>query len=332
MKKLIVFLGTFYFLFFIPTVTNAQTSVVNIAEPYSFVDFQNDVWQLKNKYKDNIQIETIGTSEYGRKIYAIKLGNGRKNVLMIGAHHGREWITSLMLMKMVENYVSSPIPTNQLDDISVWFVPMLNPDGITIQQGDLQKFPIFAKKTIKRMNNDSSDFSRWKSNAMGVDLNRQYPSGWNELNETSGMPSYKNYKGKQPLEAKEVKAIVQFTKKINPLIAVSYHATGQEIFWEYKNGDNLKRDKQIAERIADSTGYKLSVPKKDAIGGGYTDWFIQQYHLPALTIEICPLVEESNPPLSTFAEEWKRNKEVLNILANEAKRINKTHKNIRTNK
>ncbi len=327
MKKLMVILGLFSFMIFIPTVAYTQASIINTGEPYSFDAFQNDVWQLKNKYKYNIQVQTIGTSEYGRKLYAIKVGNGRKNVLMTGAHHGREWITTLMLMKMIEKYASASTPNEQLKEVSVWFVPMLNPDGVTIQQGDLYKFPFFAKKKIKSMNHQSSDFSRWKSNAMGIDLNRQYPSGWNELKETSNTPSYKNYKGTQPLESKEVKALVQFTEEIKPTIAVSYHSSGQEIFWQYKNGGNRIRDKQIAEKVAEATGYKLGMPKKEAIGGGYTDWFIDTHHLPALTIEICPLIEDANPPLSTFAEEWERNKMVVGILVNEAKKVNQAHKN-----
>ncbi|WP_445486518.1 M14 family zinc carboxypeptidase [Niallia sp. 03133] len=325
MKKIIVL--TSILLLFFPLGTNAEESIIDKTEPYSFIEFQNDVWRLKNKFKASIQVQTIGTSEYGRKLYAIKVGDGSKNVLMIGAHHGREWITSLLLMKMIENYANAATLHQNFDDVSIWFVPMLNPDGVTIQQGELYKFPFFAKRNIKNMNNNSSDFSRWKSNAMGIDLNRQYPSGWNELKETSKMPSYKNYKGKQPLEAKEVQAIVQFTKKIKPTIAASYHSSGQEIFWQYKNEQNVSRDKQIAEKIAIATGYKLSTPKIDAIGGGYTDWFIDHYHLPAVTIEICPLIEETSPPLSTLSKEWEKNKQVADILVNQAKEIENAHKN-----
>ena len=42
-------------------------------------------------------------------------------------------------------------------------------------------------------------------------------------------------KAEQPLEAAEVKALTDFTKEIDPLIAVSYHTSGREIFWHYKN-------------------------------------------------------------------------------------------------
>lgn len=56
------------------------------------------------------------------------------------------------------------------------------------------------------------------------------------------------------------------------------------------------------------------------MGGGFTDWFITTYHRPALTIEISNLVGETNPPLSIFQKEWKRNRNVGIKIAKEAKK------------
>ena len=67
--------------------------------------------------------------------------------------------------------------------------------------------------------------------------------------------------------------------------------------------------------------YKLSKPETDAGGGGFTDWFISTYHRPAMTVEISYLVGETNPPLSIFQKEWKRNRYVGIKLAKEAKKM-----------
>ena len=29
-----------------------------------------------------------------------------------------------------------------LDEVSIWFVPMINPDGVSIQQGNLSVYPL----------------------------------------------------------------------------------------------------------------------------------------------------------------------------------------------
>jgi g-D-glutamyl-meso-diaminopimelate peptidase len=171
------------------------------------------------------------------------------------------------------------------------------------------------------MNDGSDNFKRWKANGMGIDLNRQYPAGWESLDQQPDSPWYKFYKGEKPLESKEVKSLTKFIKKINPTIAVAYHTAGREIFWNYKNGKNLKRDKRIAKKVSKLTGYKLTMPTKNAMGGGFTDWFITTYHRPAMTIEISYLVGETNPPLSVFQKEWKRNRYVGIKLAKEAKKV-----------
>ncbi|MFL6559394.1 MAG: carboxypeptidase, partial [Bacillus sp. (in: firmicutes)] len=122
-------------------------------------------------------------------------------------------------------------------------------------------------------------------------------------------------------ESKEVRALTKFINEIHPTIAVAYHTAGREIYWNYKNGRNLKRDKHIAKKISKITGYKLAKPEKNAIGGGFTDWFITTYNRPAMTVEISYLVGETNPPLSVFQKEWKRNRKVGLKLAAEAKKI-----------
>lgn len=59
----------------------------------------------------------------------------------------------------------------------MWFVPMVNPDGVTLQQEELKAFPISLHASLLEMNEGSKNFKRWKANAKGIDLNRQYKAG-----------------------------------------------------------------------------------------------------------------------------------------------------------
>jgi g-D-glutamyl-meso-diaminopimelate peptidase len=307
----------------------AEAKIIQTDQPYSYEMLQNDLTKLKSTYNDQIQIKSIGTSHFGRNIYAVQLGKGKKNILLVGAHHGREWLTSLLLMKMLEKYSvayehHSTIGTCSaeiLNDVSIWFIPMLNPDGVAIQQNQLHSFPLEHQKRLIMMNEGKKDFIRWKANGMGVDLNRQYPAGWEKLSSKPNSPSYQFYKGKAPLAASEVAALTRFVKEIQPSLTLSYHTAGREIYWRYKNGMELFRDYILAKKVAKLTGYKLAKPPKKATGGGFTDWFITAYHRPAMTIEISYLVGDRHPPLSVFHEEWKRNKCVGIKMAEEAKKI-----------
>ena len=318
-------------LFCLFTLTNsaADAKIVKVDKPYSYECLQQDLKQINKKYREHIEIKTIGKTHFGREIWGVKLGEGKTNIVLIGAHHGREWLTSALLMNMLEGYAEAYQrgkrigfrSTDILNQVSIWFIPMLNPDGVTIQQNNLKSFSPDYQKQLLQMNEGSRNLKRWKANGIGVDLNRQYPAGWRRLNQEQSNPSYAFYKGKKPLESKEVIALTNFIREIKPSIAVAYHTAGREIFWNYKNGRHLKRDYKVAKKVSRLTNYKLAKPDPEAFGGGFTDWFITTYHRPAMTIEISYLVGETSPPLSVFNTEWKRNKYVGLLLAKEAKKM-----------
>jgi g-D-glutamyl-meso-diaminopimelate peptidase len=306
------------------------TSIVNSHHVYTYDEMQNDLKTIKEKYNESLQLQVIGRSHKERNIYAAKIGRGNGTILIVGSHHGREWLSTILVMKMLEQYAISynrgeaieGYPSSILDQISICFIPMLNPDGVSIQQKDFTRLSNREKLAIWKMNNFNINFDRWKANAEGVDLNRQYPAGWQNVKTDVNRPFYRFYKGKHPLEAKEASALAAYTRKLGPIIAVAYHTSGREIFWHYHNKPyNLARDYYIAMKTSMMTGYSLSKPEKNAQGSGFTDWFITEFGLPAMTIELSYLVEETNPPLSVFREEWLRNKRVPIMLANEAMQI-----------
>ena len=96
----------------------------------------------------NLDLISIGQSEKGKNIWAVKLGKGKKSILINGSHHAREWLTTLLIMKMINAYAKAyesksnidGYSTNILDEVSLIFVPLLNPDGVQIQQGDFTAF------------------------------------------------------------------------------------------------------------------------------------------------------------------------------------------------
>lgn len=319
----------FLLLLSFPVKNVAKGEMINPNVPYSYEVLKQDLIEIKAAYPNEVAIKKIGLTPFNRNIYAVKLGKGERNIVLIGSHHGREWLTSMLLMKKLETYANAyhnkakygTISTKLLDEVSIWFIPMLNPDGVTIQQNDLSLFPVKHQEKLIIMNKGSNNFERWKANGMGIDLNRQYPAGWKRLGKKPNTPYYQFYKGKKPLEAKEVTILTKFIRDIDPLMAVAYHTAGREVYWNYYNGKHFFRDRQIAMKVAKLTEYKLAKPPRHAVGAGFTDWFITAYHRPAMTIEISPLVGETSPPLSVFESEWQRNQYVGITLVKEAIKI-----------
>ena len=77
----------------------------------------------------------IATTEYGREITSVRLGCGRRRVLLTAAHHANEWITALILLIFLEDYASAFAagqrifghPARQLyRECTVHLVPLVN--------------------------------------------------------------------------------------------------------------------------------------------------------------------------------------------------------------
>lgn len=304
--------------FEVPQSAKASTSIVNPNQIYSYSIMQKDIKRLTDAYPDLISYETIGKTKYGRELWAIKLGRGESVLFLNGSHHAREWITTSLLMKMIDTYAASFYDNTNiskynvrelLDHVSIWFVPMVNPDGVTLSQQGTAGLPANLAKSLKQYNDNSTNFNRWKANMQGIDLNRQYPAKWNTIRNAQAYPWHQNYKGTRAAQAPEVQSMMDFTYKIDPELTISYHSSGQILFWHFNTlSKNLSRDKAIAAELSKLTGYSLVKPEKNPSGGGYKDWFIQKFGRPGFTIEVAEYAGERSVPLSAFNGIWSRNK------------------------
>jgi murein tripeptide amidase MpaA len=300
--------------------------IVNPRQVYTYEQMAKDIAILQSTYPDIVQKTVIGKSVDNRNIYAIKLGKGSKEIFINGAHHAREHMTTNLLMEMLDTYAYSYMLNGSVDgynarDIlnktSIWFVPMVNPDGVTLVQKGYKsaKNPAFVLK----LNNNSKDFSSWKANIRGVDLNRQYPADWGNIKNDTGKRSSKNYKGTKPLSEPEVKAVYNFTLQHKFKTAVAYHSSGEILYWNFhQNKSNYARDLKLANSINKKTGYSLVNPCPNPSGGGYTDWFIINQKMPGFTPEISPAVGARTVPLSNYNQIWKKNNSIGLMLAKEA--------------
>lgn len=300
--------------------------LVNPKVVYTYNQMTQDIDEIVATYSGLAEKKVIGKSVDGRNIYAVKLGKGSTEILINASHHAREFMTTNIVMEMMDQYAQGYVKNSTidgysvksiLDHTSIWFVPMVNPDGVTL----VQKGHKSAKNPneVLRINNGSKDFSSWKANIRGVDLNRQYPAGWDYIVSDPGKPATQNYKGPKPLSEPESKAMYDFTNGKGFKTSVSYHSSGEIIYWHFKQGSaRTERDRKIAEMIKSKTGYSLVTPKANPSGGGFTDWFISTQLNPGFTPEISPYVGPRPVPLTSFDSIWAENKAIGIMLAEEA--------------
>lgn len=258
-------------------------------------------------------ISYLGESILGRGIPMITLGSGPKELLYVGAHHGMEWITSVVLTRWIYE-VSEQLrfggclygtPIQSLFRIyTVYVIPMLNPDGVEYQiHGVQENNPLYER--VMRMNQNREFFSSWQANARGVDLNHNYDAGFWEYKKLEkeegieeGAPT--RFSGEAPESEPEVAYLCNFIRFHQDLCGIlTLHTQGEEIF--YKSGDHLPKNAvSVARRIASISGYRLSEAEGLASFGGLTDWCVQRMGLPSFTLE-CGKGSNPLPPKSWFS-------------------------------
>ena len=124
-----------------------------------------------------LEVTSIGRTAMGRSVPAITLGKGKKEVLYVGALRGDEWLTSIILLRFINEYCElykqrGRIYNNTLEYLysekSIRIVPMLNPDGVDfIINGDPEGYSgttLVNKPDVGSLCN----FLRFNDNVEGV--------------------------------------------------------------------------------------------------------------------------------------------------------------------
>ncbi|MBP0990015.1 MAG: peptidoglycan-binding protein [Oscillospiraceae bacterium] len=270
-----------------------------------------------------LSYRTIGKSVMGKPLHCISAGCGNNVVLYIAAHHANEWMTSIILMKFLEDISSAfaqnadiaGFPASELFSSSkIVLIPMLNPDGVDLAAGALSSGPFFmsAKDISSRF--PAIPFPQgWKANIRGTDLNLNYPAQWDTAEKIKyslgfSCPAPRDFVGANPLSEPESRALYDFTRSLSPSLVLAYHSQGEVIYWKFLNSCSPSAY-SIAKKLSSVSGYSLDDAPYSSSFAGFKDWFIQDFDRPAYTVEVGL---GSNPlPLSLFPKIYSDNLPLL---------------------
>lgn len=266
----------------------------------------------------------LTTTAYGRPVSLLKIGRGNRSVLYNASHHANEWITTPLLMKFLENYAAAISEGESIGGLDanalfqrtqLYMVPMVDPDGVDLVTGAIApgSEEYAAAEQIAAYYPFIPFPDGWKANLRGVDLNLNYPAGWEQARENKfalgfTSPAPRDFVGSAPLDQPESAAMVLLTRQVNPRLTLSYHTQGEVIYWKYLDL-TPPGAQEIGEQFARLSGYELEDTPYASGFAGYKDWFIQTFNRPGYTVEVGL---GTNPlPLTQFDEIYRKNIGIL---------------------
>lgn len=128
---------------------------------------------------DIVNLEVIGKSVDNRNIYGIEVGKGDKVLFMDANIHAAEVASTLFLTRflseLINNYESGDeLTISTLNNVKIALIPCMNPDGYEVYNFGVNS--LNNKNLWWYQNKDLINFENIKSNANGVDLNRNFPT------------------------------------------------------------------------------------------------------------------------------------------------------------
>lgn len=249
------------------------------------------------KYPDITEVKSIGKTLEGRDIMAIKISDNAKTdekepvVLVNAMHHAREVMTTEISTDMIDyltsNYGTNAEVTNWVNNTEIWVIPMFNLDG---------------------NNKMWTEDSMWRKNTrdnFGVDLNRNYPTGWNTCNGSSSYTGAQDYRGTAPASEPETQAMMDFVASIKPVFNISYHSYSEIVIYPFGCRPKRTPTDQAVETIGSEIAKKIDYKPGTAwellynADGGDIDWMYAEH-------QVIPFVIEVNSTMAGFHPSYSR--------------------------
>ncbi len=219
-------------------------------------------------------------------------------ILYTGLHHAREFISISQniyyMWYLLENYNSNPLVKQILDHTELYFVPVINPDGLNYNvEGYDESKDAFTRAHRKNCrDNDGDGFFDPKYD--GVDLNRNYGYEWAHDDEgSSGFEGSDTYRGPSPFSEPETKAIEYFCNTHEFKIAINCHAYGDLLIYPWGFNDNHTHDSttftNYSSLLTEQNHFVYGLGEETVgykVNGDSDDWMFGELQIYAMTAEV----------------------------------------------
>ncbi len=223
---------------------------------------------------------TTKTTHEGRHFWGMKISDNplineteEPDILYVGMHHAREWMTTEMMMWLIEHiladYGTNSTITDIVDNRELWMFPVQNPDGFVYSESvrDWRK---------NRRDNGLPDVGRnW-----GVDPNRNYGYKWG-YDDTGSNPNPNNdlYRGPYPFSEPCTQIMRDMAYAVSFEMAISFHTYGDVMLYPTcytrQHTPHNPFFRELGRRMAEHNGYEYGNVADGilyTVNGGFDDF------------------------------------------------------------
>lgn len=286
----------------------------------------DDLKALEKYYPECIKCSDGGKTSQGRVIPIVLFGNpDAKHYVMIQASiHAREYMSTMIVMSMLEHYAKSyeagEYKGNKIkdlfQDVCLLILPMVNPDGVEIaQRGEAGAVTSDVKEWVRQTVASGTPYDQIKSNASGVDLNRNFKNGFGKDRKKKDTKGFSHYPGPKPYSEIESRLLLSISELHDYTCFLNYHTSGNLVYYGCKNAPAAvnKKALDLSRIIKRHTAYPLYGPSTSPECGSWADEVEVLYKRPSATIEL----GSKNPvPLAEYDGLYKKNLWIWADLAN----------------
>ncbi len=262
------------------------------------------------RYPKLVQLVEVARTTQGRSLFGLRIHGGAQpaetvpQVLINGAHHGVELAALEEALDacgaLIEGYGRDPQVTAWDEQLTIWCVPLVNPDGNYAY--------LHVSRHGGRKNGRDTDGNGRVDPSDGVDLNRNYPFRWHTLGEvaSNGEPHRAWYRGPRAASEPEVQGMMALNDAEHFVASVSYHTQANAILVPYTIPEALDPEPNeawdVAKLMAERAGRQISGKPLQvrrrlyAVDGVDQDWHRAAHGTTAFLVEMT----KTNPGLDAL--------------------------------
>lgn len=208
----------------------------------------------------------------GQHIYGVKISDNvnaaedEQVIFIVATIHGREIGTLVIALYVIDqlttNYGLDSRITDAVNNHEIWIIPVLNPDGYE---------HVFNVDNMWRKNR------RVFPDGIGVDLNRNFPLGWDDSCSGSTLVNRNTYKGSSPLSEAESQTIANVYRTLRFAKFIDLHSYGREVVVSYSTCASHPWDDWLqseAEVLSMNLGYYAT--RRPSASGELFHWLLSR--------------------------------------------------------